>query len=629
MIAVSPALLIDVRPFASREDVARLSMMPVEDRVRAGSVYDLVIDAAQRWPDATAIRFLPRGLASDTPVDITFAGLSAAMTRTANLFRALGVDRDDGVAILLPTLPEAHVAVWAAATAGVACPINPLLSPTHIVEIMRAAGVKLIVTVGPRIDAELWAGASAAAAALGARVGVVAGGAEAGAIDVIAERESFRGDALSFPPPRRSDRASVFHTGGTTARPKLVAHTHFNQLVCAVQTATGSDLSPGDTVLGALPINHVIAGIATGLTMLATGARLLIPGMSGFRNPYLLQDFWKIVAANEVTSFSAVPTALVALLGVRVDAELRQLRYVSCGAAPMPSHLIAAFEAMTGAEVIESYGMTEATTMISTNPRRGLRPAGSVGLPGVYVDLRIVAEGSEALCAPGEVGRVHIRGPAVIAGYLGEPPVADSDGWFDTGDIGSIDADGFLFLTGRAKDLIIRSGHNIDPRLVEEALHSHPDVALAAAVGRPDAYAGEVPIVFLTLRDSADCTVDDLLRHARASISERPAAPAEVVVLPAMPMTLLGKVFKPALRAMARARVLDAEIGPIVARHGAGMVATPANDDQTPTTIVVVPGPATDHTTLEVAIAARALALGTGVALEWRPALPRVSGAPA
>lgn len=601
----SPPLTLALAPFASREDIAAFAATPVEERIAAASTFALIERAAAAWPDAPAITFLPRGLASDTLVTLTFAALARRVTAVANLFAELGVGRGDGVAVLLPTMPDAFTAIWAASAVGVAVPVNPLLRPDHMVEIMRAARVKVVVSVGPQIDADLADGATKVAAAVGARLVLAAGGTLPGAIDLADALAAQPGDALSVPGPAQSDIASIFHTGGTTARPKLVAHTHRNQLVCAVQVASGSDLAPGDVLLSALPTNHVIAGIATGLTVLATGAHMLIPGLAGFRNPYLLQDFWQIVARHRVSGFSAVPTVLTALMGVPVDADISCLRYVSCGAAPLPTALIDAFEAKTGARVFESYGMTEATTMVSSNPRGAPRREGSVGLPAPYLDLRISEE-----------GEILIRGPAVVAGYLGQAAVTDAEGWFPTGDLGRIDADGYLFLTGRAKDLIIRSGHNIDPRMIEDALQSHPAVALAAAVGRPDGYAGEVPVAFVTLREGSEVTEAELERHARDHVAERPAAPATVTILPAMPLTLLGKIFKPLLRQIASAAALRSALGDIPGQIGGTVtVSAPENTEAG----IVVSVADTAPPAAEGAIMAAAQALGIAITITRTP----------
>lgn len=594
-----PALAISPTPFASREDIARFAAVPIEDRIGVASTYAMILQAAVAQPDAPAITFLPRGFASDVPKTLTYADVARRVTATANLFASLGVGRGDGIAVLLPTMPDAFTVIWAASAVGVAVPINPLLRADHMIEIMRAARVRVVVSIGPEIDAELAAAAATAANCVGASLVLAAGDMMApGAIDLEEAIARQPDDRLMAALPALDDIASIFHTGGTTARPKLVAHTHRNQLVCTIQVASGSDLAPGDVLLSALPTNHVIAGIATGLTVLATGAQMLIPGLAGFRNPYLLQDFWKIIERYGVSGFSAVPTVLTALMGVPVDADITTLRYVSCGAAPMPSALIDAFETKTGARVFESYGMTEATTMVASNPRGAPRREGSVGLPAPYLDLKLSGE-----------HEILIRGPAVVKGYFGQEPVADAEGWFPTGDLGRMDDDGYLYLTGRAKDLIIRSGHNIDPRMIEDTLASHPAVALAAAVGRPDSYAGEVPVAFVTLREGAVACEAELQLYARDHAAERPAAPATVTVLPAMPMTLLGKIFKPRLRLLAAAAALQTDLDEVLGRLGSSCNVRVPDDVEAPLLVAISTG-ARDASEAAVLRVAQALQIG-------------------
>ncbi|WP_034023190.1 AMP-binding protein, partial [Pseudomonas aeruginosa] len=180
--------------------------------------------------------------------------------------------------------------------------------------------------------------------------------------------------------------------------------------------------------------------------------------------------------------------------------DLSSLRFALCGAAPMPVELIRQFEARTGLKVIEGYGLTEGTCGTSCNPRGGERRPGSIGLRLPYCQVKVAVLDGEGNylrdAAPNEVGNLCLKGPTVFKGYLQQDRNRDiwiGDGWFNTGDLGRIDEDGYIWLTGRSKDLIIRGGHNIDPQMIEEALHRHPAVALAAAVGKPDAKAGELP----------------------------------------------------------------------------------------------------------------------------------------
>ena len=275
------------------------------------------------------------------------------------------------------------------------------------------------------------------------------------------------------------------HTGGTTGAPKVAAHTHANQLACARGIALCSGLAPGEGMLGGLPLFHVNALIVTGIAPMFSGARVVWPGPAGYRDKALYTRFWTIIEHYQIAAMSAVPTVYGTLAQVPVDADISTLRLPIAGAAPLPASVREDFAAHTGRRLLEGYGLTEATCA-STWTRPGEERPGSVGrvLPGQQIKaVTIGADGSWTDCGPGQTGVLVIGGPAVFAGYvtdpgLGGPRVSREgivhDGWLDTGDLGMVDDGGFVYLTGRAKDLIIRGGHNIDPRVIEEALLRHP-----------------------------------------------------------------------------------------------------------------------------------------------------------
>ena len=298
------------------------------------------------------------------------------------------------------------------------------------------------------------------------------------------------------------------------------------------------------------------------LAPLLRGLEVVWAGPLGYRDPALLPGFWKLVERHRVTTMSAVPTVYSALTGCPVDADISSLRHAVVGASPLPQAVRDGFEAATGVELVEGYGLTEATCASAFGFPGRPRP-GSVGQRLPYQQLKAVevtADGEWVDLPAGEVGVLAIGGPTVFAGYVVDRgpggPVLDPlgkcrDGWLDTGDLASVDEDGFVHLTGRAKDLIIRGGHNIDPVVVEDALRSHPAVADAQAVGRPDLHSGEVPVAFVTLAPGAPATEAELRAWAAERVPEQAAAPKAVTVLDTMPMTPVGKPFKPALRAAA------------------------------------------------------------------------------
>jgi acyl-CoA synthetase (AMP-forming)/AMP-acid ligase II len=216
-------------------------------------------------------------------------------------------------------------------------------------------------------------------------------------------------------------------------------------------------------------------------------------------------------------------------------------------------------------KILEGYGMTEATCLVAINPPYGERKIGSVGLPFVHTDVRILkCDVSGAVvreCGTDEVGEICVKNPGVAAPVYTDPEknrgLITPEGYLRTGDLGRIDADGYIRITGRAKDLIIRGGHNIDPALIEEALIAHPSVAFAGAIGQPDAHAGEVPAVYVELIEGATANAAELLAHAKEHISEQAAVPKHLEVLAELPKTAVGKIFKPDLRRRAITRVYD------------------------------------------------------------------------
>ena len=246
----------------------------------------------------------------------------------------------------------------------------------------------------------------------------------------------------------------------------------------------GNAARPGDTAFCGLPLFHANAALATGIAAFLQGSRVLLGTPQGYRGPGLVDRFWEIVAHHRITYFSGVPTLFAALLGRPAEGyDLSSLRYCFCGAAPLPADSIRAFEAMTGARLLEGYGLTEGTCVSTINPYAGERRPGSVGLRLPFGELRPLVLDPEGAylrdAAVGEPGAVCISGPHVFQGYLSADDslwIARGDGrrWFNTGDLGRLDAEGYLWLTGRAKDIIIRGGHNIDPATIEDALHRHP-----------------------------------------------------------------------------------------------------------------------------------------------------------
>ena len=545
------------------------------------STYQLLLDAAQAWPDGIATQWIPDPGAYTDCVTWTYTDLAGTVTRIANGLASLGVRRPDAVTLCGPNTSQLFAATLAAQAAGIAAPVNPALSGERIAELIRRTGSRILIAAGPELDPQLWQrllavahqarmnailavrpdGASGRPPALATEGGMPAAYLD----DLIAGQPS--GHLAGISPPAAADLAAFVPTGGTTGAPKIAAHTHANQLACGRGIAESTGLIPGEAMLGGLPLFHVNALIVTGIAPLFSGCRVVWPGPGGYRDPALYEHFWRIAAHYRIAAMSAVPTVYATLARLPVDADVSSLRLPIAGASPLPAAVREAFAQRTGVGLLEGYGLTEATCA-STWTRPGEERAGSVGraLPGQQVKaVRISSDGSWADCAPGETGVLAIGGPAVFAGYLTDPGPggprvsrggAVRDGWLDTGDLGYVDADGFVYLTGRAKDLIIRGGHNIDPRVIEEALLRHRAVAAAAAVGSPDPHSGEVPVAYVVPADPGQFDEAELLAWAGTAIGERAARPKRIYPIPAIPLTQVGKHYKPALAADAAARAV-------------------------------------------------------------------------
>ncbi|MFF4544668.1 AMP-binding protein [Streptomyces sp. NPDC001406] len=333
-------------------------------------------------------------------------------------------------------------------------------------------------------------------------------------------------------------------------------------------SAANSVLDEDSVVLAALPLFHVNVLVVTLLAPLLRGQQVVWAGPAGYRDPALYTDFWRIVEHYRIATMSAVPTVYSVLTTCPVDADISSMRCAMVGASALPEGVRTGFETATGIPLLEGYGLTEATCA-GVRGFLGVRRPGSVGRRLPYQDIRIV-DGERDVPA-GSVGSVLISGPTVFPGHV-EGRDDDGhrissqgkvvDGWLDTGDLGYLDEYGFLHLTGRAKDLIVRGGHNIDPRVIEDALLAHRAVTGAQAVGQPDGRAGEVPAAYVTLCDGT-VGEDDLRAWAAAHVSEAAAAPKAVRVLDALPVTAVGKPYKLALRADATRRVLTEVLGDI------------------------------------------------------------------
>ena len=561
------------------DDLARIEEIALADRGLPVSTYEMVTRAAQLWPDRPAMSFLPDAARWEQPATRTFGELAGDVHRVAHVLAGLGVGRRDAVAIVSVNCEQLATTLLAAEAVGIAAPINPALAAEHAQHLVELSGARIVVAAGPELDPGSWDLARALVSRTGARALLALRPVDAA--DPAPRLERLDGatvayledltapapaDRLPATPPVASDLSSYLHTGGTTGRPKLAARTHDNEVTNAWMIAASFPRHGGDVIFAALPLFHTNALLVTMMAPLLRGQHVVWAGPLGYRDAPLLGIIWKLVERYQIASMSGVPTVYAALAQVPVDADVSSLHSPLVGAAPLPPSVAEAFKAVTGAALCEGYGLTEGTCASARNFPSCPRP-GWVGQRLPYQDIRAVrideSCGEWEPLVPGEVGTIVLRGPNVFAGYLApgpDGPVPDPadkihDGWLDTGDLGTVDVDGYVRLAGRAKDLIIRGGHNLDPAVIEDALLEHPAVTAAAAVGSPDAHAGEVPVAYVTVEAAVTgAGEDELLAWAAAHVPERAAAPRRVEIIDTIPVTAVGKPYKPELRRRATER---------------------------------------------------------------------------
>lgn len=576
--------------FATVADIEAVTrQMPWADRPVARTMYEAISRTRVNHGTRPAVSFQIFSDPASKAETLSWNDLHAQVTQAANLFRSLGVGPGDVVAYVLPNSLETVVTLIAGAVAGIVNPINPLLEPEQISALLRETNAKVVVTLKafPKTDvpqkvAEAVRHAPSVKTVLEVDLVGYLTGAKKFIVPLIRPKNPVRhsatvksftaelarqsGDKLTFADPPQDRVCAYFHTGGTTGMPKIAQH-KFSGMVYNGWLGGTLLYKPTDVVMCPLPLFHVFAAYPVLMGMIASGAHAVFPTPQGYRGEGVFDNFWKLIERYHATYMITVPTALSALMQRKINADISSLKNAFSGSSPLPIELYNRFKKETGIEIIEGYGLTECTCLVSINPPEGDKKIGSVGLPFPYTHVRILQKTPEGFrdCEVDEVGEICVANPGVFEGstYTEVDKNRDlfAEGRFlRTGDLGRIDADGYLFITGRAKDLIIRGGHNIDPAIIEEALMGNKAVAFVGAIGQPDAHAGELPAAYVELVAGASVSVDDLMAYAAAHIHERAALPKYIEILPELPKTAVGKVFKPDLRRLAIIRTYDAAL---------------------------------------------------------------------
>ena len=606
-------------PIRGLADIEALERIPLDERFESWDINAWISAGCLIDPAKPAITFFQNGDPISQPAVTSYGELRERIHRAANLFHALGVRQGDAVLCLLPLLPNVYSVLLGAMARGIACPVNWMLSAEAIVELIQTAGAKVIVALGPTPGFDIWEKLQSVRGRLTGDLAVISVAAPGCSplpqsdLDWMAVR--LPGDRLTFEDRRgRDDLVAYIHSGGTTGTPKLVKLTSGGFVhKCWTVTMTMAH-SANDVLFSDMPPFHIAGFLSCIVLPMVLGSSVVIPSVNGARDKTFVMNYWKFVERMRITFVHVVPATLTVLSqNPPSDEDLSSLRdYSVTGSTALPVEVAKAFQRNLGIRIVATYGATEFTQNVTQAPRDGDPRYGSAGIRNPDTEIKIAeldAAGSPVrVCSPGEIGSVLVRSPGNATGYV-SPSDDDSiflgDGWINNGDLGRLDADGYLWLTGRAKDLIIRSGHNIDPRSIEDVLYAHPAVFMAAAVGKPDGYAGELPVAYVQLRDGMAVGEEDLKAFARARISDPTAVPKDIYFVEQMPLTDVRKIAKPQLRMDCARRAFEAELRPSISNHvNLSVRVEPHSRYGTLTTIVLRGQPSVQGTDLEQKIAA-------------------------
>lgn len=552
-------------PVASRLDVDRISATPIDRAGGPRTAFELLRRGAAAWPNRIALRYLPSAARFEDHHDYTYATLHERVCATASLFADYGAARDDVVAVALPNLPETHFAIWGAQAVATVMPLNRSLPPADLARLLALARASMLVT-----DAALWAqhgdllasGCPALEHVFLVGNGDTLGRPELAVHDFAVALNRYGGTKadIALPPPEHA--GIITSTAGTTGLPRLVRRTLASDLrsAKALRPMLGDLLSEQTVVAGGLPLFHSAVITAAGPVPWSEGATVITAGPQGYLDPDYLRNFWRIVDRYRVCIALMVPAVVSQLIRTPIgDADIGSLSLAISGTARLPRALHRRFERATGVRLLSSYGLVEAGCIATMTPPAGERRAGSAGIALPWHRTR-VAHVDEAGrfagdCDIDETGRLLVSSPSMCQSYVDDgrgdvPWIECGDGllWIDTGDLARIDADGFHWIAGPRSEVIRCNGRYIDPAAIEEPLLSHPMVAMAAAIARPDPRKGEVPVVFAVLRDGGQSDSAALMDFLEQALDDPGALPAEVLIVEALPLTRLGKIDRVTLR---------------------------------------------------------------------------------
>ncbi len=505
---------------------------PAEAEIPEISLPELLKRSVEKYRNHTAITFFDQ--------TISYGELQDSVRRVASAFNKLGLKKGDRVALMLPNTPFYPISYFAALTCGATIvQVNPLYRPDELRYILNDSGAAFLVAYEPLAKV-----VEAVKKDTKLKEVIYASAESASQFHELMQDKGDKVPDVEIDP--KEDVAVLQYTGGTTGRSKGAMLTHYNLVANTVQSAIAIkpvSVPGSERVLMVAPLFHVY-GMTSGMNLAFYNGNNLI-----MLPRFEVEEVVKAIEKHKPTNFPGVPTMYIGLLNYAKKHNIKLDTFKSCtsGSAPLPVEVLEQLRSIAGAPVAEGYGLSEASPTTHRNPVVGLQKPGSIGIPFPSTDVKIVdKETGERELGVGEIGEMIIKGPQVMKGYWNMPEETEQtirNGWLYTGDLAKMDEDGYFYIVGRKKELIIASGYNVYPIEVEDVLYEHPKVLEAAVIGVPDPYRGETIKAVIVPQEGQTLTEDEIIEFCKEKLAAY-KVPKIVEFRDEMPKTAVGKILK-------------------------------------------------------------------------------------